>query len=346
MTSQDPKASDRRIRKSFRFAAAVATAASLAVMLAAVPASSVDPLPFPDWPQVLERTADGRAIEDDRRMAVAASLGEDASGDTGADSADAIDGLAHGDPIGSRSSVPAGSASRGLSASAGPETQDTVASHPDGPASAQPDRRPSPKDRAEAVPVHPDPVTESRIRILADSGLLARQSEISESILIMERQIRQAELLNKLMALKGPEAPIEVAPGRFETFAGTPAGRRLAHEIEEGEINARIRMLELRLKEAELKAALAAPGWNARAEPMAPRREAVRDSLAPAPPAYAVLEILGRNGIHSAVVDVGGRGLMVEEGAVLPDGSEVLSVDPDGIVIIRDGEFVELRIGG
>ena len=346
MTSQSPKASCRRTRKAFRFATAVAAGTSLAVMLAAVPASSADPLAFPDWPQVLQRTADSRANEDDRRMAVAGSLGQDASGDTGTGSAAAVARVAHGDPIGIRSSAPEGGAARGLSAGAGPETQDTVASHRDGSASGKAERRLSSRDRAEATPVHPDPVTESRIRVLADSGLLARQSELSESIMIMERQIRQAELLNKLMALKGPEATIEVAPGRFETFAGTPAGRRLAHEIEEGEINARIRMLELRLKEAELEAALAAPGWNVRAEPIAPRRETVRDSVAPAPPVYSVLEILGRNGIYSAVVDVGGRGLMVEEGAVLPDGSEVHSVDPDGMVIIRDGEIVELRIGG
>ena len=194
--------------------------------------------------------------------------------------------------------------------------------------------------------MHSDPVTGSRIRILADSGLLARQSEISESILIMERQIRQVELRNKLMALKGPQAPIEVAPGRFETFAATPAGRRLENEIEESEINARIRMLELRLKEAELKAALAAPLRSSHAKPMAPQRETVPNSVLSAPPVHSVLEILGRNGIYSAVVDVGGRGLMVEEGTVLPDGSEVLSVDPDGIAIIRGGKVVELRIGG
>ena len=105
-------------------------------------------------------------------------------------------------------------------------------------------------------------------------------------------------------------------------------------------------MLELRLKEAELKAALAAPRRNAGAVPLAPQREAVRAFVPPAPPVYTVLEILGRNGIYSAVVDVGGRGRMVEEGAVLPDGSLVQSVEPDGIVVIRDGEAVELRIGG
>lgn len=338
MTTQRPKAS-RRNRNAVRFAAAIAAATSLAVLIAAVPANSVDPLPFPDWPQILQRTADGKVIDDDHRMIVEGSRKQDASGEAGTDPTDPIAAVAHEDPFRIRSSVPEGGAAKGLFGGIGPETRQTVGLHPEGSASGNPGRQPLPT-------VHPDPVTESRIRLLADSGLLARQSEISGSIMIMERQIRQAELLNKLMALKGPEAQIEIAPGRFETFAGTPAGRRLAHEIEESEINARIRMLELRLKEAELKAALAAPLRNARAQPMAPQREAVPDSVLPAPPAYSVLEILGRNGIHSAVVDVGGRGLMVEEGAVLPDGSEVHSVGPDGIAIIRDGKIVELRIGG
>ena len=345
MTTRRSKA-PRRTRTAARFATAIATATSLAVLPAAFPANSADPLPFPDWPQVLRRAADGRATDDDLRMTVAEGRHQDASGNAGTDSADAIAAVTPEDPTRSRSSAPEDGAAKGPSDGIGPETQQTVELHPDGSASGKPGRQPSPTVHAGATPGHPDPVTESRIRVLADSGLLARQSEISESILIMERQIRQVELLNKLLALKGPEAPIEVAPGRFETFAGTPAGRRLAHEIEESEINARIRMLELRLKEAELTAALASPVRSARAKPMVQQREVVPSSVLPAPSVYSVLEILGRNGIYSAVVDVGGRGLMVEEGAVLPDGSEVLSVDPDGIAINRDGKVVELRIGG
>ena len=339
MTTQRPNIS-RRFRNAARFAAVGAGAALLAVLLATVSANSADPLPFPDWPQVPLQTAGGRATEESHRMTVAESRDQGESGNGGTLPA------ADDAPIGSRSSGPKVGEAKVAPVAIRPKTQETVASHPEGTDSRKPDRSPLPTVRAEAASVHADPVTESKIRILADSGLLARQSEISESIIIMERQIRQAELLNKLMALKGPEAPIEVAPGRFETFAGTPAGRRLAHEIEEGEINARIRMLELRLKEAELQAALARPVRNTRAEAMAPPPEAVRVSALPTPAEYSVLEILGRNGSYSAVVDVGGRGLMVEEGAVLPDGSEVSLVDPDGIAIIRDGNIVELRIGG
>ena len=345
MTTQRPNIS-RRFRNAARFAAVGAGAALLAVLLATVSANSADPLPFPDWPQVPLQTAGGRATEEGHRMTVAESRDQGESGNGKTVPADAVAMAVDDAQIGNRSSGPKVGEAKVAPVAIRPKTQETVASHPEGTDSRKPDRSPLPTVRAEAASVHADPVTESKIRILADSGLLARQSEISESIIIMERQIRQAELLNKLMALKGPEAPIEVAPGRFETFAGTPAGRRLAHEIEEGEINARIRMLELRLKEAELQAALARPVRNTRAEAMAPPPEAVRVSALPTPAEYSVLEILGRNGSYSAVVDVGGRGLMVEEGAMLPDGSEVSSIDPDGIAIIRDGKIVELRIGG
>ena len=198
MTTQRPKA--RRF--------AIAVAASLAALPAAVPANSADPLHFPDWPQVLQRTADGRTIDDDRRMTMEGSRNRNAPGDSGTGPTDAIAAVAHEDPIRSRPVEPEGGAPKGLSDGAGPETRQYDELHPDGPASGKPGRRPSPTVRVGATPVHPDPVTGSRIRILAESGLLARQSEISESIMIMERQIRQAELLNKLMALKGPEASI------------------------------------------------------------------------------------------------------------------------------------------
>jgi len=192
--------------------------------------------------------------------------------------------------------------------------------------------------------LHPDPVTDSKVRILEVSGLLARQSEISESIIMMERQLRQAELLNKLMVLRGPETPIEIAPGRFETFSDTPAGRRLAYEIEESEITARIRILELRLKEEDLTKALSAP---VRAAPVIPAAQSPEELQVPVilrKPTYSLLEILGRNGSYSAIVDVGGKGIMVEAGEALPDGSEVRSISPDGMVIFRDGNIVELRI--
>ena len=205
---------------------------------------------------------------------------------------------------------------------------------------------------SEAVPedaVHQDPITASRIKLLDGSGLLARQAEISESIIMMERRLKQVELLNKIMTLQGPDASIEIAPGRFESFSDTPAGRRLAKEIEENELKASIRILELKLKEAELKAALARfsqPAAKPVEAPDFPIEKTPATPLARSAPSYSVLGIFGRNGDLSAILDAGGKGMEVWPGDRLPDGFEVRSVGPGEVILARDGEVLELRIDG
>ena len=197
--------------------------------------------------------------------------------------------------------------------------------------------------------VHQDPITASRIKLLDGSGLLARQAEIAESIIMMERRLKQVELLNKIMALQGPDASIEVAPGRFESFSDTPAGRRLAKEIEENELKASIRILELKLKEAGLKAALAGlgqPSVKPKEAPDSPVEEPPTAPSALNSPSYSVLGIFGRNGDLSAILDAGGKGMEVWPGDRLPDGFEVRSVGPGEVVLARDGEILELRIDG
>jgi len=79
-----------------------------------------------------------------------------------------------------------------------------------------------------------------------------RQSEITASIMLLERQLRQAELIGKLMEIYGPESRIEMLPGQYRTFAGTPAGDRVAAELET--LRYQRRMNQLRL-EAEVEAA-------------------------------------------------------------------------------------------
>ena len=202
----------------------------------------------------------------------------------------------------------------------------------------------NPGELASGDPSHPDPVTASRIRLLQESGLLGRQAEISESIIMMERQLKQAELLNRLLALRGPDTLIEIAPGRFESFADTPEGRRLSHQIEENELKARIRILELRLQEASLKAALSPT--KPKPAPEQPASEQAEPLPAPgrSGKAISVLEVFGRNDRHSAILDLGGMGIQVEAGDTLPDGSKVRSVSSGGVVIVRDGHTIELNI--
>lgn len=71
-----------------------------------------------------------------------------------------------------------------------------------------------------------DPLTEEVTRVLREGGLLQRQEEIGQSLLLMDRQSRFVASVNNLLSQLGPDAEIEVAPGVFEKFSETPIGRQ------------------------------------------------------------------------------------------------------------------------
>ena len=194
----------------------------------------------------------------------------------------------------------------------------------------------------EAGPPHPDPVTRQHMEILQGSGLLARQSAISESIIMLERQLKQAELLNRLMALAGPDMLIEVSPGEFRSFADTPAGQRLAMEQEESRLLARIRILELQAQEAGLAGAMrpdAAPKPG-------PDRLDIRDIVAPKEPehSYVLQEIRGSDGKHSALLEIDGEPRQVRKGDRVPGEMTVLAVGEDSVRLSGRGRIVILRL--
>lgn len=62
--------------------------------------------------------------------------------------------------------------------------------------------------------------------LLQEGGLLPRQEEITQSLLLMDRQARHAEHVNRLISLLGPDAHIETKPGVFERFGDLPMGRQ------------------------------------------------------------------------------------------------------------------------
>ena len=315
--------------------------AAVVFMFMAEAAGADGPLPFPDWPQLLSHSEIGEQNQVHRRSLETELDRQSGSREFGTSVSEPVGSGVQEQAVGTAPTSPGANEAQDNSL---PIRQEAVAQSILEVDAEAPDQFPSQLIQPESAPLHPDPVTDSKVRILEVSGLLARQSEISESIIMMERQLRQAELLNKLMGLRGPETPIEIAPGRFETFSDTPAGRRLAYEIEESEITARIRILELRLKEEDLTKALSAP---VRAVPVIAAAQSPEELQVPVilrKPTYSLLEILGRNDSYSAIVDVGGKGIMVEAGEALPDGSEVRSISPDGMVIFRDGNIVELRI--
>lgn len=194
---------------------------------------------------------------------------------------------------------------------------------------------------AQAVPAAAgataDAVTGERIDTLLETGLIARQSAIAESIIIMERQLRQAELISELMALFGPDQPIEIAAGEYRSFGETPAGRRIAAEIEEAELSANIRLLELRAVETALLNTLEPQGSLSIAGDELP--PAFADAHASrAPP--ELLEILGINGEFRASFLVGGDTVNARPGDTLPDGSTIESMSGD-TVLLRYGDVEE-----
>ncbi len=184
-----------------------------------------------------------------------------------------------------------------------------------------------------------DPVTEWKAALLEESGLLARQSEISESILLMERQVKQAELIARLMEINGPDAAIEIAPGKFKVFRDTPAGRRIAAEMAENGLDSQKRSLELQVeikrKRAELEDA-------AVSSPIPPRREAVsaqaEQLVRSVPPPEPVLEeVFGTQDRLVTIFRVGETRLSASEGDVLPGGTLVVSISENSAMVERNG---------
>ena len=96
-----------------------------------------------------------------------------------------------------------------------------------GPVSAQDGTQPAlVQPPGSASPSQPttDPITNEQIELLKESGLIEKQSKLSEGLLLMDRQLRQAQLVEQLLGVLGPDAEIEVTPGEFKSFANTPAG--------------------------------------------------------------------------------------------------------------------------
>jgi len=169
------------------------------------------------------------------------------------------------------------------------------------------------------------------------ASLLMRQSEITASIMLLERQLRQAELIGKLMEIYGPESRIEMLPGQYRTFAETPAGERVAAELETLRYQRRINQLRL---EAEVEAA-ERHGSGAgipRVETVSVAGRAGVDEAVT--PVLRVHEISGVAGTYQARVTVGGTMMILMRGDIVEGLGDVTVVDRDGVVIrMKDGEI-------
>lgn len=172
---------------------------------------------------------------------------------------------------------------------------------PAGPASAQQGTQPLLPQPPGAVPSGqptPDPITNEQIELLKESGLIDKQSRLSEGLLLMDRQLRQAELVQQLLTVLGPDAEIEVTPGEFKSFADTPAG-----------LKQRIDYLKL---QADLQAAKLAMGVGQET-------------------GTEITEIYGKSDDLVAVITLDGREMAVAAGDQLQDGSVVLNITPEKV---------------
>jgi hypothetical protein len=184
---------------------------------------------------------------------------------------------------------------------------------PAGPASAQDGTQPLQEPPGAASPgqTTTDPITNEQIELLKESGLIDKQSKLSEGLLLMQRQLQQAQLVGQLIEVLGPDAEIEVTPGQFKSFADTPAG-----------LQERIDYLKL---QADLQAAKLAVGVG-------------QDT------GSSIAEIFGRSGDLAAVITVDGRTKAVVPGDQLEDGTEVLSITPEKVELQKsDGSIEVLR---
>ena len=187
----------------------------------------------------------------------------------------------------------------------------------------------------------PDVISNEKIQILDEGGLIARQAEISEGMLLMDRQLRQAQLIEQLLAVLGPDAKIEVSPGNFASFADTPAGLR-----------ERIALLELQLELSQKiqEVGELPPGISneANATSLAVEQSAAVNGSGSEYPGLVlpdVVEIYGQIGALRAVLDYSGEKVVVRANDMLPGGGVVMSINRTSISIVgANGNLNEVSL--
>lgn len=197
-----------------------------------------------------------------------------------------------------------------------------------------------------------DPITFEATELLDESGLLARQSRLGEGILILDRQLRHAEAIERLIQVLGPDALIEVSPGEFMRFADTPAGMR-----------ARIKMVRL---QKELDQMSAQPVAAAQAQPArsdgselidqidqrlteiegerSDSKQEIEADTEGEPRQISVREIFGTGSDLSAILQYGPDRVRIRTGDSLLGGVQIVSVERDSVLIVRRGQELRLQL--
>lgn len=206
-----------------------------------------------------------------------------------------------------------------------------------------------------------DPVTNEASDLLRESGIIRRQAEIGEALLLLDRQTEFARAIETLVRVIGPDVEIEIGPGDFIDVSGTPAGLRaqiemlrLQRDLDEmmGVLHQDRQMsvsnLDLDVIQALIDERLSrvvaerepAPARPQTTVPAPPAEQTERSEF----PSARVLEVRGGISGFLAILDVSGERLSVMSGDILPGGVEVRRVSPEGVDLVLDGEARRLPL--
>ena len=200
------------------------------------------------------------------------------------------------------------------------------------------------EDEARLIPFSEDPITREMENELIETGLLSRHAEITESIFLMEQQLKQAQLIIELMEILGPDLPIEISPGQFKNFSNTPAGNKIASELAVEKLKSRAEIFDLEMKvlNARKKIEEAMKPLNGMVEHQVAQQLDVSESIPVQEP--KLREIIGGEGNLQAIFSVGEKIISLNQGDKLPSGEVIIQITEEFVELDQVGETKIYRI--
>ncbi|MCY3674154.1 MAG: hypothetical protein OXH65_10730 [Paracoccaceae bacterium] len=199
-------------------------------------------------------------------------------------------------------------------------------------------------DEVEVDHFSEDPLTREQEKVIIATGLLSRHAEITESIYLMEQQLKQAQLIIELMEILGPDVPIEISPGKFKNFSDTPAGKRIASEMAIAALKGRADLFDL-----EMKVITAGQKIENALKPQAEIVEIEDNQQTKARetkpvPEPRLREIIGGEGNLQAIFSLDDEIVSLKEGEKLPTGEEIIQITQEFVELSKFGQRVILSI--
>ena len=177
------------------------------------------------------------------------------------------------------------------------------------------------------------------------AGLLSRQSEITESILLLERQIRQAELIGRLLEIFGPDTRIEILPGQYISYADTPAGQKVAAELAVNEYQRQITQLQMQAEIRSAENRLRGLQHSLQATDSIAGIPAISADQEMAKPGVRIHEIGGLDGNYQAIISLDGIRRHVEAGDKIEGLGKIIDIGRSSLQLLSDGTSMRLHIG-